>query len=146
MITESLLIGLIAGWLFYEFAGLSPGGIITPGYFALFVDKPERIIMTLVIALLVWVIIKYLSAHLVLYGKRKFLLTVLMGFLIKLIIETYIQPVSELPFELASVGYVIPGLIANEMSKQKPVKTISALGAVTVFVYLILMLIKGGAA
>jgi len=44
MITESLLIGLIVGLLFYELFEISPGGVISPGYFALFVNQPVRLI------------------------------------------------------------------------------------------------------
>jgi len=44
--------------------------------------------------------------------------------------------------DLKSIGYIIPGLIANEIARQKLVLTLSGLGIVTVVTYLIILLIK----
>jgi len=141
MITEALLIGLILGIIFYELFEISPGGVISPGYFALFINQPLRIITTLLIAIIVWAIIEVLSRYLILYGKRKFLLALLLGFSCKILFDYLFFSVTEINIELASIGYIIPGLIANEMSRQTPVKTIIGLGIVTAFVYLILLLV-----
>lgn len=43
--------------------------------------------------------------------------------------------------DLQSIGYIIPGLIANEMSRQKVIPTLLATGVVTLIVLLISMLI-----
>lgn len=141
MVIESLLIGLIIGIIFYEIWGISPGGVITPGYFALFIHQPNRILVTVVLALVVWGLLEILSRHLILYGKRKFLLALLLGFCGKLLIEGFIQPMAFIHIDLLSVGYIIPGLIANEISRQNIVKTLAATGIVTVVVYLILLLL-----
>jgi poly-gamma-glutamate biosynthesis protein PgsC/CapC len=140
MVIESLLIGLIIGIIFYEIWGLSPGGVITPGYFALFIHQPNRIFVTVIIALVVWGILELLSRNLILYGKRKFLLALLLGFCGKLIIESFIQPLAFVHIDLLSVGYIIPGLMANEMSRQNILKTLAATGIVSVVVYFILLL------
>lgn len=142
MVVEALLIGLVIGILFYELFGISPGGVITPGYFALFINQPNRIAVTILIALAVYGILELLSRHLILYGRRKFLLALLLGFCGKLLIESFIQPLAIVQIDLLSVGYIIPGLIASEMSKQKIVKTLSGIGIVTVTVYFILLLVK----
>lgn len=141
MVIESLLIGLIIGIIFYEIWGLSPGGVITPGYFALFIHQPNRIFVTVIIALIVWGILELLSRNFILYGKRKFLLALLLGFCGKLIIESFIQPLAFVHIDLLSVGYIIPGLMANEISRQNIVKTIAATGIVSVVVYFILLLL-----
>jgi hypothetical protein len=47
-----------------------------------------------------------------------------------------------LPFELVSIGYIIPGLIANEMVRQKPVKTILSLGIVTCITFIVLFFLE----
>lgn len=141
MITESLLIGLIIGLLFYELFEISPGGVISPGYFALFVNQPVRLITTLFVAIIVWGIIELLSRYLILYGKRKFLVALLTGFCCKILFDYLFFSVIETNIELASIGYIIPGLIANEMSRQSPAKTILSLGIVTSLVYLILQVI-----
>jgi hypothetical protein len=43
--------------------------------------------------------------------------------------------------DLRTIGYVIPGLIANDMYKQGVVKTILAVGVVSLFVRLILLVL-----
>jgi gamma-polyglutamate biosynthesis protein CapC len=141
MVIESLLIGLIIGIIFYEIWGLSPGGVITPGYFALFIHQPNRILVTVIIALAIWSVLEILSRYLILYGKRKFLLAILLGFCGKLIVEGFIQPLAFIHIDLLSVGYIIPGLIANEICRQNVIKTLAATGIVTVIVYFILLLL-----
>ncbi len=135
MITEIFLIGLVVGFLFYELVGISPGGVIAPAYFALFIFQPGKIAMTVLLSLIIFFIIKFLSMHLVIYGRRKLLLAILIGFLLKLIIDIYLQPLNSIKLDLQSVGYIIPGLIANEMTRQKVVPTILSLGIATILTY-----------
>lgn len=141
MILELFIIGMLVGFIFYELTGISPGGVISPAYLALFIYDPGKIAMTLVISFLVFLIIRYLSATTILYGRRKFLLAVLLSFVIKLLIETIIQPIDVITLDLQSIGYIIPGLIANEMSRQKVIPTLLGTGIVTLIVVLISMLI-----
>jgi poly-gamma-glutamate biosynthesis protein PgsC/CapC len=142
MVIEALFIGLVAGFLFYEATGISPGGVVAPGYIALFVNQPSKIGMTLLIAFGVWGILEFASARLILYGRRKLLLSLLLGFCIKLGIEQWIQPLPSVHVDLHSIGYVIPGLIANEFSRQKVLSTLSGLAIVSVIVALAMLLIK----
>lgn len=141
MITEALLIGLIAGIIFYELFDISPGGVISPGYFALFINQPLRLFSTLLVALVVWGIIELLSKHLILYGKRKFVLALLIGFCLKIFLDQFLLSLIPVNIDILTIGYIIPGLIANEMSRQSPLKTVYALTTVSTFVYLILLLI-----
>ena len=140
MILQLFIIGLVVGFVFYELTGISPGGVIAPAYFALFIYEPERIIMTIVIALVVYLIIRFLSSHMILYGRRKFLLAVVLSFFLKLLIETQIQPMDVIKLDLQSIGYIIPGLIANEMGRQKIVSTLLSLGIVTLIIFQISLL------
>jgi len=135
MIIELFLIGLIAGFIFYEFVGISPGGVIAPAYLALFVLQPEKILVTLVLSVIILYIIKLMSSVMILYGRRKLLLALVLGFLLKLIIDLIIQPMPIMKFDLQSIGYIIPGLIAHEMSRQKVVPTLLSLGIVTLITY-----------
>lgn len=135
MIIELFLIGLIAGFLFYEFTGISPGGVIAPAYLALFVMQPDRIAVTLILALFVYLIIYLLSSRLILYGRRKLLLALVLGFLLKLFVDLVVQPMPFIGFDLQSIGYIIPGLIAHEMSRQKVIPTLLSMGIVTLITY-----------
>ena len=140
MIIESFFVGLIIGFLFYEIVGISPGGVIAPAYFALFIHQPGKIVVTVLIAVLVWLIILSLSRWLIIYGRRKLLIALILGFLLKLLFEFKLQPLTEFQIDLQSIGYIIPGLIANEMVRQKTLPTLAALGIVTVLIYLTLLL------
>ena len=142
MIIELFIIGLIVGFLFFEFTGYSPGGVIAPAYLALFIHQPSKIANTVVIALLVFFIIRFLSARLILYGRRKFLIALILSFFIKLLITCLIQPIPVIAFDLQSIGYIIPGLIAHEMGRQKPVPTILSLGIVALLVFQISLIIR----
>lgn len=142
MIIQLFIIGLVVGFIFYELTGISPGGVIAPAYFALFIYDPARIIMTICLALAVFLIIKFLSSFMILYGRRKFLLAVVLSFFLKLLIETQIQPMDVMKLDLQSIGYIIPGLIANEMGRQKIVSTLLSLGIVTMIIFQISLLIK----
>lgn len=141
MILEIFLIGLVVGFLFYELVGISPGGVIAPAYFALFVYQPGKIVMTLVITFIVFFIIRVLAAHLVLYGRRKLLLALVLSFCLKLSVEIWIQPMTMIQLDLQSIGYIIPGLVANEMTRQAILPTLSGLGIVTLITFLITLVI-----
>lgn len=141
MIVELFLIGLITGFIFYEFVGVSPGGVVAPAYFALFIFQPDKILVTLVLSILIFYIIKFLSSRLIIYGRRKLLLALVLGFLLKLAIDLILQPMPLFRLDLQSIGYIIPGLIAHEMSRQKVVPTLLSLGIVTLITYQIALLL-----
>lgn len=141
MLFEYFFIGLVLGFIFYELTGVSPGGVIAPAYCALFVHEPGRIVVTVAIALVVWGIVKVLSRHTILYGRRRLLVCLILGFCMKVLVETQIQTIASFQFDLQSVGYIIPGLIASEMDRQRIIPTVAALGIVTVLTYLVILLI-----
>lgn len=134
MILQLFIIGLIVGFIFYEITGISPGGVIVPAYFALYIHDYTRIGVTVILAIIVFGILKFLSGYLIIYGRRKFLIAVLLGFFLKLLIETQIQPLEHMKFDLQSVGYIIPGIIANEIGRQKIAPTLLSLGIVTLII------------
>lgn len=140
MIYQAIGIGIMVSFAFYEIVGFSPGGIVVPGYIALFLDQPVRILITLAVALLTYFAVKILSNYIILYGRRRFLTMVLVSFLLKWLIEEMVikMPISGIEFR--SIGYIIPGLIANEMRRQGIFPTIYSLAIVSILVRLILLL------
>ncbi len=134
---ELFFIGLVVGFLFYEMTGISPGGVIAPAYFAMFIDQPQKVLITLLLAFIVWGIIKTFSAHLIIFGRRRLLIALLTGFCLKVIVMQWIQPVSFIQIDLQSIGYIVPGLIANELYRQKLVPTLSGIVVVSMVTYLI---------
>lgn len=139
---ELFFIGLVVGFLYYELTDVSPGGVVAPAYCALYVHEPSRIVTTVVLAIVVWAILLLLSSRLILYGRRRLLLAILIGFCLKAAVSAWLQPNIDLGFDLQSIGYIVPGLIANEMAHQNVLKTTVGLGTVTIIVYLILLLIR----
>lgn len=140
MIYQAIGIGVMVSFAFYEMVGFSPGGIVVPGYVALFLDQPIRILVTLLVALLTYFSVKILSNYIILYGRRRFLTMVLVSFLLKWLIEEIIIKMPISGIELRSIGYIIPGLIANEMRRQGIFPTIYSLAIVSILVRLILLL------
>ena len=140
MIYQAIGIGIMVSFAFYEMVGFSPGGIVVPGYVALFLDQPIRILVTLLVALLTYFAVKILSNYIILYGRRRFLSMVLVSFLLKWLIEEIIIKMPISGIELRSIGYIIPGLIANEMRRQGIFPTIYSLAIVSIVVRLILLL------
>jgi poly-gamma-glutamate biosynthesis protein PgsC/CapC len=139
MIYQAIGIGMVVSFAFYEMVGLSPGGIVVPGYIALFLDQPIRILVTLLVALLTYFSVKILSNYIILYGRRRFLAMILIGFLLKWLIEEIIITMPIFGIELRSIGYIIPGLIANEMGRQGIFSTLYSLAIVSIIVRLILL-------
>jgi poly-gamma-glutamate biosynthesis protein PgsC/CapC len=140
MIYQAIGIGVMVSFAFYEMVGFSPGGVVVPGYIALFLDQPIRILVTLIVALLTYFSVKILSNYIILYGRRRFLTMVLVSFLLKWLIEEMIIKMPISGIELRSIGYIIPGLIANEMRRQGIFPTIYSLAIVSIVVRLILLL------
>jgi gamma-polyglutamate biosynthesis protein CapC len=140
MIYQAIGIGIAIGFLFYEIVGLSPGGIVVPGYIALFIDQPLRIMVTIAIAILTYYIVSFLSNYLILYGKRRFLSMILISFLVKWIVESFIFQFPVTNIEIQSIGYIIPGLLANEMKRQGIIATLLAMSIVAILVRLVLYL------
>ena len=52
MINEIMVLGVILSIAFYEITEISPGGLIVPAYFALYLDNPTKIILTVFISVI----------------------------------------------------------------------------------------------
>jgi poly-gamma-glutamate biosynthesis protein PgsC/CapC len=139
---ELFFIGLVVGFVYYEITDVSPGGVVAPAYCALYVHDPWRIVTTVGLAIVVWAILVLLSRRLIIYGRRRLLLAILLGFCLKAAIAIWLQPTLAIGFDLQSIGYIVPGLIANEMARQDVLKTTAGLGTVSIVVYLILLLVR----
>ena len=140
MIFQAIGIGIAIGFLFYELVGLSPGGIVAPGYIALFINQPWRIIITVAIAILTYYIVLFLSNYMILYGKRRFLSMILISFFVKWLVEGVLLQLPVISIEVQSIGYIIPGLLANEMQRQGILPTLLATAIVAILVRLTLYL------
>lgn len=144
IITLSISLGLVISLVFSEFLGLAAGGMVVPGYIALYLNNPLMVITTILIAYLTYFITTALSAITILYGRRKTVIMILIGFLLGWLIRSsdFLQFGSQ-TLELNVIGYIITGLIAIWMDRQGVIETITTLLTSSVIVRLILILIMG---
>jgi poly-gamma-glutamate biosynthesis protein PgsC/CapC len=146
MIELAITLGLIFSLLSYEVFGLAAGGIVVPGYIALQLSHPERLVGTLVVSFLTYLIIKALGRYTFLYGRRQMVLSLLIGCLLAYFSRYFLMfDVTSSTVELQAVGWAIPGLIAHWFGKQGVYKTLSVLFIASVLVRLIVIVLFGGA-
>jgi poly-gamma-glutamate biosynthesis protein PgsC/CapC len=134
MIIEVFLLGLILGFIYYELTGFTAGGVIAPAYFALYLHSPLRILSTIVASIIVWIAVEQLSKYLLIFGRRRLMIAIILGFVVKLVLESITAQVNLTYLDLSVVGYIIPGLIANEMCRQKVIPTLTSVAIVTALV------------
>ncbi len=143
MVEISIGLGIILSLILSEALGVTAGGIIVPGYIALFLHQPVQVLSTFAVAVLVLSIIKILSKVMFLYGKRRIVLALILGFFFGYLSRAiYID--SESINNVAVIGNIIPGLIANWMDRQGVVRTISVVILTAVIVKLLVMILFGG--
>ena len=146
MVEAAIGLGLVISLIFSETLGLAAGGMVVPGYLALMVHEPLRIVGTIVVALLTLGAVKLLSRYVLIYGRRRIVVSVLIGFALgALSRDLLLLRYEGLPVDLRTIGFVIPGLIANWMERQGTLQTLCVMTTTAVLVRLLLMLLNGGA-
>lgn len=149
MIYESIGLGLVCSLVFSEILGLAAGGLVVPGYIALYLDQPVRIAGTLLASLLTYSVVKVLSQHILIYGRRNLVFCVLAGYLFGYLTRylLFFNAALGLNVEtslLQAVGYIIPGLIAYWMLRQGIIETVCTMFMAAFMVRLALVVGHGG--
>jgi gamma-polyglutamate biosynthesis protein CapC len=145
LIITSIGLGLLVSLVFSEVLGIAAGGMVVPGYFALYLDQPAMILTTLMVAYVTYAIVHSLSSFMIIYGRRRTVLMIITAFLLGAALRHFGQvPISDTGLDIKVVGYIIPGLIAIWIDRQGLVETLSALTIASVVVRLGLILINGG--
>ena len=135
---ELAVLALLVSLIFTEFTNLLPGGIIVPFYFAVYLDDPVKILATVVSALIAVVVMNLLSRYMILYGRRKFAMYLIIGILEKILFTYLYFGNSYMFYNLSmTIGYLVPGILGREMEKQGILKT---LGSLTIVVLVIRLL------
>ena len=118
-------IGMVLSLFLTETLGVTAGGIIVPGYIAMNLDNPSRLIVTFGISLIVYLTIKVLSNFILIYGKRRLVLALLLGFILGYFTHSENNILGDLmDTDFVVIGNIIPGLIANWMDRQGVLRTI----------------------
>ncbi len=140
----SVGIGLAVSLLFTELFGIAAGGMIVPGYLALSLTKPLDVVLTVGAGLATFAIVHALSSFVIIYGRRRTVLMVLVGYLVGMLVRWSLGTFAAVDgVELQIIGFIIPGLIAIWLDRQGVVETLAALLTASVVVRLILVLLIG---
>ncbi len=149
MIYQSIGLGLVVSLVFSEILGLAAGGLVVPGYIALYLDQPLRILGTILASLVTYGFVKIVGRTVLLYGRRTMVFCVLAGFLFGYLTR-YILVFNDAlnlgvdTSVIQSIGYIIPGLIAYWMMRQGVVETLCTMIMASFIVRLALVTAYGG--
>lgn len=141
MSVEFLVVGLGIAALFAEVTGFYPGGLVVPAYVALHLDQPLRLVGTLAVALAAWGGYLLLSRFLILFGRRRFVLLVTLGAALGAIGYRLLPGLWPSAVELRTIGWVIPGLLANSFERQGVAITVLATATASVITWFLVRLI-----
>jgi gamma-polyglutamate biosynthesis protein CapC len=138
-------LGLVMSLIFSEAFGLAAGGMVVPGYIALALAEPWRVVGTVAAAIATFIVVRLMGRFMLLYGKRHLVMVLLVGFVFGHLTRVFFgRP--ELPEFLSfeAIGYIIPGLIAYWMERQGALATLMAMMMAAVLVRLTLIVAVGG--
>lgn len=130
-----MILGVLVSIVFTELTGLS-AGLILPAYFVLCLHAPWRIVYTLAIALAAAGLLRLIARRLVLFGRRRLAMVLLLSFLL----DFLANKTGLLPGTFRIIGVIVPGLLAREFDRQGVPYTLLALAATVLILALILML------
>jgi gamma-polyglutamate biosynthesis protein CapC len=140
----SVGIGLAVSLLFTEVFGLAAGGLIVPGYIALYLTRPIEVGLTLAAGFLTFAAVHALSTVIILYGRRRTVLMILLGFVVGALIRSATRNITPtIPDDYAVIGFIIPGLIATWLDRQGILATVCSLTTASVVVRFVLILFVG---
>lgn len=137
MYGEVIITGIIVSIVFSYFTSLSPAGLIVPGYIALNIGSPIKILLTFAVAFITLGIYKIISRFTILYGQRRFALMVIISICVSWLVTLLPLPVAN----VSVIGYLIPGIIAKDCERQGILKTVLSLAAAAGITVLICLLL-----
>lgn len=144
LVRLAIVLGVVVSMLFYDRYGVTTGGVIVPGYLALFVTRPSQIVVTLLIGILIFVVVqKYLRPRWMLWGRRLFESEILVALLLQtvwfLVLAALVPSAGEFAL-LFSIGFLLPGIVAHDMGRQGVRLTlVAAMGSALVVFGLIVL-------
>jgi poly-gamma-glutamate biosynthesis protein PgsC/CapC len=144
MVELALGLGIAVNLLCTEIFGLASGGLVVPGYLALHLNQPARLLATLAVGAATFVVVRYgLMRLIILYGRRRFGVTILTGFVLHGLYTVALGATPGVSADLRVVGYIVPGLIANTAIAQGWWTTVGMTLIIAVIVRLLLIAAGG---
>jgi len=147
MVEAAIGLGIAVNLVLTEVFGLASAGLVVPGYLALYLNQPGRLAATILVALSTWALVRYgLTLVIVLYGRRRFGVTVLVGFVLNMALAHATSLLPPQPADLRAIGFIVPGLIANQALVQGVLPTLVLTALAAGLVRILLVLVYGGLA
>jgi len=145
MIELTIGLGVLISLIIHEVFGSAAGGIVVPGYIALHLNDPLRLLGTFAVAFLAYLAIRVVSRFMFVYGRRRMVMAILFGFIFGYISRNIVlADAFAADIRLEAIGFIIPGLIANWFERQGVIRTISTMLIAAPIVKLLVILITGG--
>jgi poly-gamma-glutamate biosynthesis protein PgsC/CapC len=149
LLTLSVGIGLAVSMFLTEFFGLAAGGMVVPGYVALYLNRPIDVMITIGTGVITFLLVHTLSTVTIVYGRRRTVMMILFGFLLGVglehlpvrLLDALAAMGNDPDGDVQVIGYIIPGLIGIWIDRQGLIETISVLLTASVMVRLILILL-----
>jgi poly-gamma-glutamate biosynthesis protein PgsC/CapC len=141
VLTAALIIGVVVSLALTELIGLSPGGIIVPGYVALLLDRPLALAAFLMIALLSHGILLALGTRLMLYGHRRFAIALIAGVTLSVGAQWLVPMFAPAYVEWVGLGFIVPGLLAHQFDRQGMLPTLLMLAIAAPLTRLIVIVV-----
>lgn len=146
MIPIAIGLGLAMSLVFSEAFGLAAGGMVVPGYIALALAEPWRVVGTVAAAIVTFLIVRLMGRFMLLYGRRHLVMVILVGFLAGHATRVFFgRPEFPEFLSFEAIGYIIPGLIAYWMERQGALQTLMSMLMAAALVRLVLIVVVGGA-
>lgn len=137
---SSLFLGLVLALIFVELVGYSPGGLIVPGYFAIYLGQPWRPLATLLVALITLGLYRVAARFLILFGRRRLVCMILTGVVLTQVWVMILPRFFTEPLSVRVIGWVVPGLLASNLERQKILPTLASLILVSVLTFFLVRL------
>jgi poly-gamma-glutamate biosynthesis protein PgsC/CapC len=139
----TIVIGIVVSTIIYKQTGRTLGGVIVCGYLVLFIGQPIHIFVTLTMAYITYQIVhNVLKRKYMLNGRKLFEVEILVGLILQVTWLTIIRVWSRTDADLTAlygIGFVLPGVIAHDMGRQKPLNTLGSIFLGILIVALIVM-------
>lgn len=143
LLSLSIGLGLTASLMFGELFGIAAGGMVVPGYMALYASRPIDVGLTLLAAFVTYGVMMGLSQIAIVYGRRRIALTILIGYVVGMAFSWGIGSQFGRMTEGVVIGFIIPGLIAIWYQRQGVLETTISLVTAAVMVRMLLIVLLG---
>jgi poly-gamma-glutamate biosynthesis protein PgsC/CapC len=146
LVRLTIVLGVVVSMVFYEKVQLTTGGAIVPAYLAISLPHPLLIVTTVVAGVGAWFVAHVVIAkHKIIYGRRKFEVELLAGLafvMVGALAAAYLGSYSAVFLSLTGIGFLIPGIIAHDMGRQGPKRTLQAIAATTAILAVLVFVLE----